>query len=302
MDGPPACSLEGFKEPFLRKCPFDLDTLTVIDRINPAPYALDGTGGDGGLDGYNWIVDFKGSSELFVLKIFWDNDPPRQLPAYFAAQRECQNAALLQMIQEAVQPEHSDLGPILIRHQPQTRSDAEANLFAFSDERRLKRLEQQRSNGHISSSLHEVTTIPRMRKCYGWLQITTEDLYKRMPRNLRARAIDLGKIKRFIRPGTASQTTSQPTSGEQSFADDLPANWDYNVQYRAIPWKDHGKKLTGKLALWALAMMSLNGDNEIEYSYPGLNTWRRVEDGGFMHNTTGERRTLGRGCVRDDPM
>ena len=50
-------------------------------------------------------------------------------------------------------------------------------------------------------------------------------------------------------------------------------------------WSAHGHRLTGKLALWALAMMSLHGDSYIDYSYPDLNT--QCDRDGIVHNTSG---------------
>jgi len=87
-----------------------------------------------------------------------------------------------------------------------------------------------------------------------------------------------------------------------SFRDDDPLNWDYNLQY-CIPWSSHGSKLTGKLALWAVAMMSLSGDNHIDYSYPDLDTWRKQADGrGIIHNTFGATRShAGRHCNMQEP-
>ncbi|KAI9163408.1 hypothetical protein HJFPF1_05019 [Paramyrothecium foliicola] len=63
----------------------------------------------------------------------WDTEAPEP-PHYFAAQRECQNAALFQMMQAAVSKQEADLGPILVDPSPETRDAAVANLLSFSDE------------------------------------------------------------------------------------------------------------------------------------------------------------------------
>ena len=91
----------------------------------------------------------------------------------------------------------------------------------------------------------------------------------------------------------SSLEISDPSSSQvwsSSFEDDNPLNWDFKVQHQVIPWSAHGAQLTGKLALWALAMMSLHGDSYIDRSYPSLNTWREVERRRIVHNTSGEIR------------
>lgn len=56
MVGPPDCSEAAFKQPLLRRCPFDMDAITWVARLGA------------GLDGFNWkiMVDDKGP---FVLKV-----------------------------------------------------------------------------------------------------------------------------------------------------------------------------------------------------------------------------------------
>lgn len=56
MVGPPDCSEKAFRRPRLRRCPFDLDTIYWISRL------------DGGLDGFAWKVAF-GDRGPFVLKV-----------------------------------------------------------------------------------------------------------------------------------------------------------------------------------------------------------------------------------------
>ena len=91
-----------------------------------------------------------------------------------------------------------------------------------------------------------------------------------------------------------SMGTSEPSlPSSDSYQDSNPNNWDFNLEYKHILWATHARQLTAKLALWALALMSLGGDNYIDYSYPGLNTWRtargeELREGGIRHNTTGE--------------
>lgn len=81
-------------------------------------------------------------------------------------------------------------------------------------------------------------------------------------------------------------------SSASSYHDNNPLTWDYyDPEYAVIPWSAHGQgRLTIKLALWCLAMMAANGDGYLDYSYPGLDSWRRAEKG-FVHNTSGNQKT-----------
>lgn len=104
---------------------------------------------------------------------FWDTEP--WYPHYFAAQRECQNAALFQQIKAAILDAAgagSGKGPILLNPEPESRKDAIANLLAFSDEAR------QQNAGDKIRDLRQMDEMPRMRKCYGWLKFTGDDLYR----------------------------------------------------------------------------------------------------------------------------
>lgn len=86
-------------------------------------------------------------------------------------------------------------------------------------------------------------------------------------------------------PTIPSQSSSEP------YSDSDPLGWGYHVQHHVIPWSNHGQQLTGKLALWALAMMAVHGESSIDYSYPGLDTWREGEGGRIIHNTSGATKT-----------
>ncbi|KAI0550179.1 hypothetical protein F4679DRAFT_595065 [Xylaria curta] len=98
--------------------------------------------------------------------------------------------------------------------------------------------------------------------------------------------------RQVVTPATGQERPisdiSVASSGTSSFQDDDPLNWEYDdPEYVEIPWAAHGKRLTIKLALWCLAMMAVNGDNYIDYSYPPLDSWRASSDGQFIHNTSG---------------
>ncbi|KAK1762574.1 hypothetical protein QBC33DRAFT_481372 [Phialemonium atrogriseum] len=179
MDGPPSCSEADFKTPRLRQCAFDIAT------INWKSSACI----DGGLDGYLWKVWF-GEDGPYVLKVFWDAEPP-DFRHYYAVQRECQNSALLQMIEAAVHQAAIESTPILVNGNPKTKDDAMANVCAFSHEGR------QRQSSAGSSGVTAISSIPRMRKCYGWLRFSGQ-IFLKMPARLRAPTLHIDKVKRTM--------------------------------------------------------------------------------------------------------
>ncbi|OIW24114.1 hypothetical protein CONLIGDRAFT_564789, partial [Coniochaeta ligniaria NRRL 30616] len=90
-------------------------------------------------------------------------------------------------------------------------------------------------------------------------------------------------------------SSNYAADGESSFAnttasylDNDPSTWEMRPpEYAVIPWSAHGpKNLTVKLSLWFLAMMAAQGDRDIDYSYPALDSWRK-EGSKYVHNTTG---------------
>ncbi|KAF5574092.1 uncharacterized protein FSUBG_14075 [Fusarium subglutinans] len=90
MSSPPSCSAADFKRPRLRRCLFDPAT---IDWTHSSHVG-------GGLDRHIWKVWF-GAHGLYTLEVFWDANQP-DFHHYFAAQRECHNAALPQMLETAI--------------------------------------------------------------------------------------------------------------------------------------------------------------------------------------------------------
>lgn len=155
----------------------------------------------GGSDGYSWKVRI--GHEHFVVKVvraattvsraarawltsgrqFYDTSPPDWY-CYWAIQRECQNAAVLQMIEAAL----AQSGPIQVCSDPRTHSDALDNLYSFSDE-------------SIAASIApeppctSLVGMPRMRKCFGWLKVHGRML-SRLPSALRPQAYDVDRIRR----------------------------------------------------------------------------------------------------------
>ncbi|ATY62557.1 hypothetical protein A9K55_006960 [Cordyceps militaris] len=85
----------------------------------------------------------------------------------------------------------------------------------------------------------------------------------------------------------AASSSSPRIPSSQDYVDDNPLNWDYWTIHWQKSYRS-GDKLTPQLALWALAMMASHGDNHIDYSYPGLDTWRAEGLKRFVHNTSGE--------------
>ncbi|KAL8383697.1 hypothetical protein RB595_010750 [Gaeumannomyces hyphopodioides] len=92
MSGPARYSWADLRKPLLRKCPFELKDIPWLEHLA------------GGYDGYCWKVAF-GDQGPFVVKLFWDDEPPENM-YYWAAQREFQKAAVLQMIEASL----GDLG------------------------------------------------------------------------------------------------------------------------------------------------------------------------------------------------
>lgn len=100
---------------------------------------------------------------------------------------------LFEMMQAALSEANAGLGPIMVDPHPETKEMAEANLFAFSDEARAR-------NATLESteSLVEITQIPRIRQCFGWMRFTGEELLERVPRKLLPPPIEVARVKRFI--------------------------------------------------------------------------------------------------------
>ncbi|KAF5619782.1 hypothetical protein F52700_11610 [Fusarium sp. NRRL 52700] len=169
MSGPPSCSAANFKRPRLRRCLFNPAT---IDWSHSSRVG-------GGVDGYIWKVWF-GEDGPYALKVFWDANPP-DFHHYFAAQRECQNAALLQMLETAVQQATT---PIMVNASPRTKDEALANLYGFSNEGR------QMNTSAQGAHLEEIVTIPRIRKCYGWIEVSGHILQD-LPKDLRPPVLQL---------------------------------------------------------------------------------------------------------------
>ncbi|KAJ9145196.1 hypothetical protein NKR19_g6157 [Coniochaeta hoffmannii] len=132
---PRSWKVADFREPRLRRCNLDLDSVDW-EHANVV---------GAGMDGFVWRVYF-GDKGPYALKLFWDPDPHDVKQAgSFAAQRECQNAALLQMIRASVDQATAEGSktPVLVLADPSTLEDAKANFFGFAEEVRRTRMRKQ---------------------------------------------------------------------------------------------------------------------------------------------------------------
>ncbi|KAK3328196.1 hypothetical protein B0T19DRAFT_184613 [Cercophora scortea] len=180
MIGHPACTWENFKRPLLRRFPFTPADISWESRLG------------GGVDGCVWKVKCSDQGP-FAVKVFWESEPP---PAtrYWAFQRECQNATILQMIAAAVE-QATESSPVYIHAEPTNRRDAIENLYAFFEEgRREQRLKA------VSGSLPLHST-PPLRKCFGWLQISGQFLRDLKVDGMAPPILKLNlEVRREIRP------------------------------------------------------------------------------------------------------
>ena len=87
---------------------------------------------------------------------------------YFSAQRESQNAALLEKIAHALTHDTETL-PIRLHAEPHTFDDAADNLMAFCAEWRER---QEIKNADAV----QISSLPRMKKCFGWLKVDEAQL------------------------------------------------------------------------------------------------------------------------------
>ncbi|KAF4967385.1 hypothetical protein FSARC_5064 [Fusarium sarcochroum] len=176
LDGPPSYSRRDFEEPRLRKCRFN-----VADIDWEASKQL-----AGGLDGYSWKI-FINEAGPYVLKMFWDLEQPKH---YFAPERECQNAAILAMIEASVAQTVADSAKIYLDPNPKTEKDARANFYSFAKESVLPQPQSQNIQDF------SISRVPRFRKCHGWLKIGGQD--SPIPSSLWPPTLNVGRTQRLI--------------------------------------------------------------------------------------------------------
>ncbi|KAH6607418.1 hypothetical protein Trco_003731 [Trichoderma cornu-damae] len=179
MQGPARFRGYDFKNPRLRRCVFDPDSVVFESRIG------------GGDDGFVWKVRF-GDEGPFVLKIFWDQVPPRESGAYYPMQRECQNAAVIQMLEASVTSE-----PVLVYQRPLGKQDAASNYAAFWEENRPSKVVWKIDRANPPPGTEFMSSTPRMTKCYGWLKLRS-DLWTELPADLQPSHEDASKVKKLV--------------------------------------------------------------------------------------------------------
>lgn len=112
------------------------------------------------------------------------------------------------MMETALEQAAATSRPILVNANPATWEDAVANQAAFSDEARLNRppspspsssppAEQDPGPG---PTLRQLTKIPRMKKCHGWLTLQT-NVFKGYPWYIMPPVMTVSKIRRFFSHG-----------------------------------------------------------------------------------------------------
>ncbi|RDA91336.1 hypothetical protein CP533_1584 [Ophiocordyceps camponoti-saundersi (nom. inval.)] len=166
------CAWADFRRPLLKRCNLQ-GNLNFIKLLGY------------GMDGIVWKAEI--GRQVVALKVFWDNQAPGDTQ-YWALQRECQNASILQMIRLAVE---QDAESIWLNPEPKTLRGALQNLHAFSDEGR-RRQRFRDTPGAINYS-----NLPQTRKAFGWTTVESEQLYA-LRAHLRPRAIQIDGLRREI--------------------------------------------------------------------------------------------------------
>lgn len=195
MTGDPVYSWASFRRPRLRACTLPRDKIVWREKIGM------------GMDGVVWRVEI--GSKPYAVKVVSPLTCScaarrtksanltlvlgRHRPCLFswAAQGGCHNVAPLQAIQASIKSSNES---IYLSPDPKSRSDAMANLFACSQERRLsKPFKNLPGRVRLSSP-------PRKRECFGWVRFSSQELLS-LPRDLRAGMILVGRHKRHLLPG-----------------------------------------------------------------------------------------------------
>ncbi|KAL7963226.1 hypothetical protein V8C34DRAFT_267572 [Trichoderma compactum] len=179
MQGPPRFSGQDLRQPRLRRSTFDPKTIVFECRLG------------GGDDGFVWKVRFDGQGP-FALKVFWDQVPPQEFESYYPMQRECQNAAVLQMMETAIAND-----PVLINQRPYGRVDAHDNYFSFSEENAIAKLGLSADSETLPEGSILITDMPRMVKCYGWVKFNS-DMLEGLSINMQATHDEPQKVSKLV--------------------------------------------------------------------------------------------------------
>ncbi|QYS93446.1 hypothetical protein H0G86_000821 [Trichoderma simmonsii] len=179
MEGRPRFRGSDYRQPRLRRSTFDPKTLVFESRLG------------GGDDGFVWKVRFDNEGP-FALKVFWDQVPPQEVGSYYPMQRECQNAAVLQMMEAAVANE-----PVLVYTHPFGKGDAHENYFSFCEENAISKLGIKADPKTLPSGTKLITEMPRLAQCYGWVKFPSDTL-EGLPISLQATHDEPHKVRKLV--------------------------------------------------------------------------------------------------------
>lgn len=112
------------------------------------------------MESISWPLNARTEAGLIQ---FWDSEAP-DTSSYWAIQRECHNAATLEMIRDAIDSQ-DPCNPIRLIKEREGVGKARWNLRCFSTEGPQY---QHLLKGGVEMSPENV---PRLRKCYGWLKL-----------------------------------------------------------------------------------------------------------------------------------
>ncbi|EPE05445.1 hypothetical protein F503_02184 [Ophiostoma piceae UAMH 11346] len=161
MVGPPSCTSKDIRMPRLRKCIYDLDNIVFLRRLGA------------GLDGYCWLVNF-GDEGPFVIKVFWQRTSNNY--HIFPPQAECRTNALLQIMEQSVADGIAAGQPVLVDANPLDWYDAVGNVQCFSVDVRQNTEAAKKEATELGITLQPILSMPRFRKCHGWLMVGTKRL------------------------------------------------------------------------------------------------------------------------------
>ncbi|KAM4066058.1 kinetochore sim4 complex subunit FTA2 domain-containing protein [Hirsutella rhossiliensis] len=154
--GDPPMSAMNFENPRLRRFPHP-KSLRLTKRL--------GSGQDG------FVFKARGyHNETLAVKIF----KPRTPEWYWAFERECVNAALLDMINASLRRAAADGRKKLVIPDPKSREEAFKNLFSFSDEANTGELCEAR--------LVPISADVQITACLGWIEFQGRAINKQLKR------------------------------------------------------------------------------------------------------------------------
>ncbi|KAJ4308289.1 hypothetical protein N0V84_012187, partial [Fusarium piperis] len=153
--------------------------------------------------------------------------------------------------------------------------------------------------------LSQITTYAARSACrYGFLitdqalvvlRFTKEPIDPGLAATRPVRTVEPRTHQRIASDGTdvssMLESMSLDSSGAQSY-DDTDVAGSANAEFRppeyaVIPMSAHGKgRLTVKFSIFCLCLMAGYGYGNLDYGYPPLDTWRRMDRHKYIHNTS----------------